>query len=56
MEIINFAAEANVSDIYFSVNIREIVNTFSYNCENMYMYYIMIFQKNFKEIKSFPTF
>ena len=38
METINFAAEANVSDIFSSVNIREIANTFSYNCEIMYMY------------------
>ena len=37
MKTINFAAEADVSDIFFSVNISEIVNTFSFNCEKMCM-------------------
>ena len=57
MKTIYFAAEANVSDIFSSVNIRDIVNTFSYNCEKMYMY--MLFWKKIRKFNNplrFRTF
>ena len=38
MKTINFAAEADDSDIFSSGNIRKIVNTFSYSCEKMCMH------------------
>ena len=38
MKTINFAAEADVSDIFSSRTIRKIVNTFSYSCEKMCMH------------------
>ena len=36
MTTIALAAEADASDIFSSGNFREIVITFSYNCEEMY--------------------
>ena len=38
MKTINFAAEADASDIFSSRTIRKIVNTFSYSCEKMCMH------------------
>ena len=48
MKTITFAAEADVSDIFSSGNIKEIITKFSNNCEKMYM--DMLFWKIFKEI------
>ena len=33
MKTINFATKADISDRFYSGNIKEIVNTFSYSCE-----------------------
>ena len=38
MKIINFTTKANISDRFYSGNIREIVNTFSYSCEKLCMH------------------
>ena len=38
MKTINFATKADISDRFYSGNIREIVNTFSYSCEKMCMH------------------
>ena len=48
---ITFAAEGDVSDIFSSENFREIVNTFSYKCEKMYMYTCTFFRENYREIE-----
>ena len=37
MKTITFAVGADVSDLFSSGYFREIVNTFLYNCETMYM-------------------
>ena len=38
MKTINFATKADISDRFYSGNIREIVNTSSYSCEKMCMH------------------
>ena len=63
MKTITFAAKADVSDIFASGNIREIVNTFSYNIiivrkYTCRAYTIMLFRKKLRILDRpiFPAF
>ena len=50
MKTINFASEADASDIFSSGNIREIVNTFSYSCEKMCMHKLCTSEKKLRKL------
>ena len=52
MKTINFAAKADISDRFYSGNIREIVNTFSYSCEKMCMYKLCSFGKKLRKLNN----